>query len=193
MSSSATPYGARPVGTLSASGSFTGKVRHYGIASGYGTAIFYGDFVKLVAAGTVEKDTGTTSLTPVGIFLGVSYTDPNTSQKTFSQFFPASTAADDISAYVLDDPNVLFEMQADGSAAVTNIGNNVAVVQTAGSTSIGTSKNAIDISTAATTTATLPVRIVDISPKSDNTSGDSFTDLVAKFNAGHIMDNTTGI
>jgi len=193
MSSSATPYGARPVGTLSASGSFTGKVRHYGIASGYGTAIFYGDFVKLVAAGTVEKDTGTTSLTPVGIFLGVSYTDPNTSQKTFSQYFPASTAADDIQAYVLDDPNVLFEMQADGSAAVTNIGNNVAVVQTAGSTSIGTSKNAIDISTAATTTATLPVRIVDISPKSDNTSGDSFTDLVAKFNAGHIMDNTTGI
>lgn len=193
MSSSATPYGARPVGTLSASGSFTGKVRHYGIASGYGTAIFYGDFVKLVAAGTVEKDTGTTSLTPVGIFLGVSYTDPNTSQKTFSQYFPASTAADDISAYVLDDPNVLFEMQADGSAAVTNIGNNVAVVQTAGSTSIGTSKNAIDISTAATTTATLPVRIVDISPKSDNTSGDSYTDLVAKFNAGHIMDNTTGI
>lgn len=193
MSSSATPYGARPVGTLSASGSFTGKVRHYGIASGYGTAIFYGDFVKLVAAGTVEKDTGTTSLTPVGIFLGVSYTDPNTSQKTFSQYFPASTAADDISAYVLDDPNVLFEMQADGSAAVTNIGNNVAVVQTAGSTSIGTSKNAIDISTAASTTATLPVRIVDISPKSDNTSGDSYTDLVAKFNAGHIMDNTTGI
>tara|TARA_R100001015_G_C4620018_1_gene176881 strand:+ start:245 stop:826 length:582 start_codon:yes stop_codon:yes gene_type:complete len=193
MSSSATPYGARPVGTLSASGSFTGKVRHYGIASGYGTAIFYGDFVKLVAAGTVEKDTGTTSLTPVGIFLGVSYTDPNTSQKTFSQYFPASTAADDIQAYVLDDPNVLFEMQADGSAAVTNIGNNVAVVQTAGSTSIGTSKNAIDISTAATTTATLPVRIVDISPKSDNSSGDSYTDLVAKFNAGHIMDNTTGI
>jgi hypothetical protein len=193
MSSSATPYGARPVGTLSASGSFTGKVRHYGIASGYGTAIFYGDFVKLVAAGTVEKDTGTTSLTPVGIFLGVSYTDPNTSQKTFSQYFPASTAADDIQAYVLDDPNVLFEMQADGSAAVTNIGNNVAVVQTAGSTSIGTSKNAIDISTAATTTATLPVRIVDISPKSDNASGDSYTDLVAKFNAGHIMDNTTGI
>tara|TARA_R110002012_G_scaffold228568_1_gene400956 strand:- start:232 stop:813 length:582 start_codon:yes stop_codon:yes gene_type:complete len=193
MSSSATPYGARPVGTLSASGSFTGKVRHYGIASGYGTSIFYGDFVKLVAAGTVEKDTGTTTLTPVGIFLGVSYTDPNTSQKTFSQYFPASTAASDISAYVIDDPAILFEMQADGSAAVTNIGNNVAVVQTAGSTSIGTSKNAIDISTAATTTATLPVRIVDISPKSDNSSGDSYTDLVAKFNAGHIMDNTTGI
>ena len=94
---------------------------------------------------------------------------------------------------MLDDPDVLFEMQSDGSAAQTVIGNNVAVVQTAGTTAIGTSKNAVDISTIAATTATLPVRIVDISPKSDNTAGDAFTDLVVKFNAGHLMRNTTGI
>ena len=193
MSSSATPYGARPVGTLSASGSFSGKVRHYSIASGYATSIFYGDFVKLVAAGGVEKDTGTTACTPVGIFLGVSYTDPNTSQKTFSQMWTASTVASDASAYVMDDPDVLFEMQGDGTGAQTVIGNNVAVVQTAGSTTIRTSKNSIDISTVASTTATLPIRIVDISSKSDNAAGDAYTDLVVKFNAGHIMRNTTGI
>ena len=46
MSATATPNGAEPIGTLSASGSFTGKVRHIKIASGYGTAIFYGDFLK---------------------------------------------------------------------------------------------------------------------------------------------------
>ena len=85
MSSSATPYGARPVGTLSASGSFTAKVRHYQIASGYDTSIFFGDFVKLVTAGTIEKDEGTTTATPIGIFMGCSYTDPNTNQKTFAQ------------------------------------------------------------------------------------------------------------
>ena len=55
MASSATPMGAEPVGCISSSGSFTGKVRHYKIASGYGTAIFYGDFVKIVSSGTVEK------------------------------------------------------------------------------------------------------------------------------------------
>lgn len=55
MATTATPSGAEPVNTLSASGSFSGKVRHIKIASNYGTAIFYGDFVKLVAAGTVEK------------------------------------------------------------------------------------------------------------------------------------------
>ena len=40
MATTATPMGAEPVDTLSASGSFTGKVRHIKIASGYGTAIF---------------------------------------------------------------------------------------------------------------------------------------------------------
>ena len=192
MATSATPMGAEPVGCLSAGGSFSGKVRHYKIANAYGTAIFYGDFVKLVNTGTVEKDTGTTTLTPIGVFVGVSYTDPNTNQKTFSQYFPASTAADDISAYVMDDPNLLMQMQGDDSLAQTTLGNNVAVVQTAGSTSIGRSKNAVDSSTAATTN-TLPLRIVEFVDGPDSTVGDSFTDVIVKFNAGHLMDNTTGI
>ena len=66
MAATATPMGAQPVGTLSASGSFSGKVRHIKIASGYASNIFYGDFVKMVAAGVIEKDTGTATLTPVG-------------------------------------------------------------------------------------------------------------------------------
>ena len=192
MATSAAPTGAEPVGTLSASGSFTGKVRHIKIASGYGTAIFYGDFVKLVSSGTVEKDTGTTSLTPVGVFMGCSYTDPSTNQKTFNQQFPASTAASDIMAYVLDDPSVLMRMQGDATLAQTTLGNNVAVVQTAGSTSIGRSKNAVDSSTVATTN-TLPLRIIDFVDGPTSTVGDAFTDVIVKFNVGHIYVNTTGI
>ena len=192
MATSAAPTGAEPVGTLSASGSFTGKVRHIKIASGYSTAIFYGDFVKLVSSGTVEKDTGTTALTPVGVFMGCSYTDPSTNQKTFNQQFPASTAASDIMAYVLDDPSVLMRMQGDATLAQTTLGNNVAVVQTAGSTSIGRSKNAVDSSTVATTN-TLPLRINDFVDGPTSTVGDAFTDVIVKFNVGHIYENTTGI
>ena len=193
MSSTATPMGAEPIGTLSASGSFTGKVRHLKIASNYGTAIFYGDFVKTVAAGTIEKDTGTTTLTPTGVFMGCSYTDPTTNQPTYSQFYPASTVASDIKAYVLDDPNVLMKMQGDDSLAQTAIGNNVAIVQTAGSTSIGRSKNAVDSSTIAATTATLPLRIIDFVYGPDSSVGDAYTDVIVKFNAGHQYDNTTGV
>tara|TARA_Y100000361_G_scaffold146115_1_gene156180 strand:+ start:35 stop:613 length:579 start_codon:yes stop_codon:yes gene_type:complete len=192
MAASATPMGAEPVGCLSSNGSFSGKVRHYKIASGYGTAIFYGDFVKLVSSGTVEKDTGTTACTPVGVFVGVSYTDPNTNQKTFSQYFPASTAASDISAYVVDDPFVEMKMQSDASLAQTALGNNAAVVQTAGSTSIGRSKNAVDGSTIATTN-TLPVKIIEFVEGPDSAVGDSFTDVIVVFNAGHQLTNTTGV
>ena len=191
MATTATPMGAEPVGTLSASGSFTGKVRHIKIASGYGTGIFYGDFVKLVAAGTVEKDTGTTALTPVGVFVGCAYTDPSTNQKTFNQQWPASTVASDAVAYVVDDPSVLMQMQANGSLAQADLGTNLQAVQTAGSTSIGRSKNSTN-STAATT-ATLPLRLIDFVDGPSSAVGDTYTDIIVKFNAGHQYDNTTGI
>jgi hypothetical protein len=192
MATTATPMGAEPTDTLSASGSFTGKVRHIKVASGYGTAIFYGDFVKLVNTGTVEKDTGTTTVTSVGVFVGCAFTSPTTNELTFSQTFPASTAASDIVAYVVDDPNVLMRMQSDEAIAQTGLGNNVAVVQTAGSTSIGRSKNAVDGSSIATTN-TLPLRIIDFVDGPTSAVGDAFTDVIVKFNAGHQYSNTTGV
>jgi hypothetical protein len=198
MAATAAPYGARPVGTLSASGSFTSKTRHLEIASGYGTGIFNGDFVTLVADGTIEKDTGTSTLSTCGIFLGCQYTDPSTKQLTFNTQWPASTVASDAKAYVLDDPNVLIQMQADGTLALTSRGLNIGVVQTAGSTDIGKSKNAADQSTAATT-VTLPLRILDFVDGPDSAVGDAFTDIIVKFNAAssnsaspHQYLNATG-
>ena len=106
--------------------------------------------------------------------------------------WPASTVASDAVAYVMDDPSVLFRMQSDETLAQTTLGNNAAVVQPAGSTSVGASKNALDGSTVATTN-TLPVRIVDFVDGPDSTVGDTYTDVVCKFNAGHQYSNTTGV
>ena len=192
MAAVAAPYGARPIGTLSASGSFTGKVRHIGIAASYGTQISYGDFVKLVTAGVVEKDTGTATLTPVGIFLGCSYTDPSTGQLTFTKLWTASNAATDAVAYVLDDPHVLFQMQGDATLAVTARGANASIVVTAGSTTFGMSKSAFDSSTI-NSTATLPLRLIDFVDGPDSSIGDAFTDVICKFNVGHQYLNTTGL
>tara|TARA_Y100000816_G_scaffold233747_1_gene179191 strand:- start:6 stop:593 length:588 start_codon:yes stop_codon:yes gene_type:complete len=194
MASSAAPHGARPVGTVVGS-PYQGKVTHYKIKNAYGTSIFYGDFVKWGDDNpntTIQKDTGTTSLTPIGVFLGCAYTDPNTNQFTPNQYYPASTAADDIVAYVATDPFILMQMQCDGAADQDDLGKNCAVVQTAGSTSIGTSKNSVDISTVATTN-TLPVKIVDFVDGPDSAIGDSFTDVLVMFNVGHQLLNTTGI
>tara|TARA_R100001082_G_scaffold101761_1_gene71454 strand:- start:198 stop:785 length:588 start_codon:yes stop_codon:yes gene_type:complete len=194
MASSATPHGARPVGTIVGS-PYQGKVTHYKIKNAFGTSIFYGDFVKWADDNpntTIQKDTGTTSLTPIGVFLGCAYTDPTTGQFTPNQYYPASTAADDIVAYVATDPFILMQMQSDEALTQDDLGKNFAVVQTAGSTTIGTSKNAVDGSTAATT-ATLPLKLVDFVDGPDSAIGDSFTDVLVMFNVGHQLLNTTGI
>lgn len=194
MASSATPMGARPVSSL-VSCAYNAKITHYKIKNAYGTSIFYGDFVKWADDNpntTIQKDTGTTALTPIGVFLGCAYTDPTTGQFTTNQYFPASVAADDIVAYVASDPFVVMQMQSDESLTQDDLGKNVAVVQTAGSTNIGTSRNAIDGSTAATTN-TLPLKIIDFVDGPDSEVGDSYTDVLVMFNVGHQLLNTTGI
>ena len=194
MSSSATPHGARPVGTIVGS-PYQGKVTHYKIKNAFGTSIFFGDFVKWGDDNpntTIQKDTGTTTLTPIGVFLGCAYTDPTTGQFTPNQYYPASTAADDIVAYVATDPFLLMQMQSDESLGQDDLGKNVAVVQTAGSTAIGTSKNAINGDTA-NTTNTLPLKVVDFVDGPDSAVGDSYTDVLVMFNVGHQLLNTTGI
>jgi hypothetical protein len=193
MSSVATPNGAEAIGTISSSGSFTGKVRHYPIATTYGTQISNGDFVTIVAGGGVEKNVVTDTATAVtlGIFMGCSYTDPTTGQFTQSNYWPASNAATDAVAYVNDDPHVLFRMQADGTVAAADRGLNSAIVVTAGNTAIGRSRNALDQSELAAT-ATLPLRVVDFIDGPDSAAGDAFTDLVCMFNV-HFYRQATGI
>jgi len=194
MASTASPMGARPVGSL-VSAAYNAKITHYKINNAYGTDIFYGDFVKWADNNpntTIQKDTGTTSMTPIGVFLGCSYTDPSTGQTTFNQYFPASTAADDIMAYVASDPFLVMQMQSDEALTQDDLGKNVAVVQTGGSTAIGTSKNAIDGSTA-NTTNTLPLKIIDFVDGPDSAIGDAKTDVLVMFNVGHQLLNATGI
>lgn len=189
------PYGLVPVQRVSG-GTFTGPTRHYKIASGYATAIFNGDAVKLVTGGTVERDTFDAAMTPIGVFLGCSYTDPNTKQKLFSQSYPASTVADDIEAYVMDATDVLFKVAVVssgttiGDLAQTDIGANVAGVDNTGDSTTGNSKCAVSDTSA--TTATLPFRIVGLVEETKNATG-GYTEAYVKWNAGHQFDNTTGV
>jgi len=194
MASSATPMGARPVGSL-VSCAYNAKITHYKIKNAYATNIFYGDFVKWADDNpntTIQKDTGTATLTPIGVFLGCAYTDPTSGQFTTNQYYPASVAADDIVAYVASDPFLVMQMQSDEALDQDDLGKNVGVVQTAGSTSIGTSRNAIDGSTSATTN-TLPLKIIDFVDGPDSEIGDAKTDVLVMFNVGHQLLNTTGI
>ena len=191
------PYGLKPVNLVGGL-PFAGATRQFKIASGYGTGLFNGDLVKLVTGGTVEKDAGTTTATPVGVFLGCSYTDPTLGYKLFSQYWPASTVASDAVAYVCDDPDALFKVVAvSGTTVVAGysialIGSNVQLVQNAGSTATGNSKVAI-LGTSSDTTNTLPIRVIDV--VADTATGaDAFVEYIVKVNVGsHQYTNSTGV
>ena len=159
------PYGLNPVNLIGGQ-VFAGATRQIPIVSGYNTNIFYGDPVRLVNTGTLERNTPGATMTPVGVFLGCSYTDP-TFGKVHRQYYPANTVASDIVAYVQDDPDALFQgaVVSSGVAVAafsrTFVGNNAAMVDNTGNTRTGAS--AAGISSPATT-ATLPLRIVDVVP-----------------------------
>ena len=193
------PYGLKPVNLIGGQ-VFAGSTRLMQIASGYATNIFYGDLVKRVSDGTIEKDTGTTTATPVGIFLGVSFTNSSTGQVQQQQFYPASQAiksGTQIFAVVADDPDTLFQVAVVSGTTVISgvgisaIGNNATLVQNAGSTTTGNSAVAILDSTA--TTNTLPIRIIDV-VRDTATAADNFPEVIVKINATmHQYNNATGV
>jgi len=183
------PYGLKPVNLIGGQ-VYAGSTRLLKIASGYAANIFYGDVVKLVSSGTIEKDTGTSTATPVGVFMGCTYTDPSSKQPRWSQYWPTGTVASDAQAYVVDDPDVLFKVAAVSSGTTvafygqTVIGNNVSLIQNSGSTTTGDSAVAIDGSSAATTVS-LPIRIIAGVPDTANSSGE-FCEFICKWNAPYI-------
>ena len=147
---------------------YTGGQSRYRIAANYGTSIFQGDMVAQVTGGGVEvhADGGTVPI--VGVFNGCMYTAPTTSEQKFSNYYPASTNSSDIIAFVIDDPNVVFEIQADDTFPVADLFGNFDIVYTSsGSTVTGISGAELDVATGATTTS-LPLKAIDISGDPEN-------------------------
>lgn len=196
MSSTATPFGMVPAQQLAA-GYGTQGFESFNILDGYTTSIYFGDVVKMATSGLIEKDTGTTTLTPYGVFLGCSYVDPSLKYWLNSGFWPASTTTsittgpERPTAKVANDPNTVFMIQADGSVPQTALGANAAIVQTAGTSVYGKSRNALN-SSSINTTDTLPLRIVGLAALPDNDWGDSYTIVLVKFN-NHQLTTLTGI
>ena len=196
------PYGLVPINLIGGQ-VFAGSTRLLPIATNSSTAIYYGDIVKLLAGGTVGRDTGTDAATPVGVFLGCTYTDP-TFGKTFRQYYPGTTNITDVQAYVLDDPDALFKVAV---CAGTNsntisyltqaaVGSNVKLANganNAGSATTGNSRVGVDSTEG--TTSTWPIRVVDVVPATA-TAGNpgSYTEVIVKWNQGlHQYLNPTGL
>lgn len=186
MANTDAAFGMRPIGMIGGA-PFSGGQSRYRIAANYGTSIFQGDMVAQVTGGTVEvhADGGTVPI--VGVFNGCRYTDPTTKKETFSNFYPASTNASDIEAFIIDDPDVVYEIQADAAFPVADLFGNFDIVYTsAGSTVTGISGAELDVTTGATNT-NLPIKAIDISQDPENSDVGSDATNVKVVIQNHIF------
>ena len=187
------PYGFQAINRVDGM-PYAGQTRLVPIASTYNTAIFAGDLVKIVAAGTIEKFTGTTTGSPVGVCVGVQYVN-SLSQFTPAQYYPG-TSVTDAYAIVVDDPLAAFKVAVTAanstmsSAARAAVGANMSVLVGTGDTATGNSGASV-LAGSEATTAGLVVRVIDTIDET-KTAADTFVELVVKINL-HQYNNTTGV
>jgi len=168
MSTTSQPFGLRPAYSPS------GVVRPtaYAIATGYASNILQNQPVKIGTDGNIQAAAIGDRF--VGTFQGVEFTDSD-GRRRVSNKWTASTAATDIVAYVTLDPTIVYEIQANGSIAVTDIGKQADFTTiTAGSTVTGLSALMLDTATL-TDTGNASLRIIDLAPGPDNAFGDAYT------------------
>ena len=172
MSSTNAPFGLRPA--FHPSGLDRAQALANGIASAYNTDILKGQPVKLNTSGNIVVAAAGDSFQ--GAFAGVEWTDV-TGRRRVSNFWPANTAYQTGScvAYFYNDPNIVYEIQADGSLAQTAVGDQADLSNTtAGSTTTGLSQCTLSTTLAGVgNTAQMIIR--DLAPYPDNAWGDSFT------------------
>lgn len=200
MSAISSPYGLEPV--FLAGGSPQGALRSFVLTANSTTGFFNGDIVN-VGAGVITPVTATPTTTrnantPTGIFMGCSYFD-GSRQFQNANFLPANaftnfSANGPILIFVVDNPDVQFKIQANGTVAYTDIGKNAALTNFSnGNTLNGTSRVQLDRTTIATTN-TLGVRIIDIAPTVGNAAGDAFTEVICIWNQNvHAYRNILGV
>ena len=190
-------FGLRPLGKLGSNYNSDGDTQ-YRIASGTVTAIFQGDTVTFSAnagasTGYIVKHTpGNPNI--LGVFIGCQYTDPTSKKPVWRNYYPGGIAASDIVAFVVDDPNALFLVQASGVAGNVAIGQNANLVQTAaGNTTTGVSGLELNTGTLAAA-SDLNVKVVGVTTDPSNSDlTAAYADLIVIINEHLYRGPTAGV
>ncbi len=188
---------------------YAGAVRQLPIASGYAENIGFGDLVGISGGYIVRVNASGSNVTqstfptvkPVGIFLGCSFTDPNLKYFVNKQYWPTGTVASDAMALICEDPEAVLQVTVtnagtaytSGAATVATVGKNIGYYQpsTPMSTSTGNSLVSANLASAATT-ATLPLRVVDVVKESALSDG-TYAQVLVTYQLGvHFYRQTTG-
>ena len=194
MANKDAPFGLRPIRMIGG-GDFTGGQDRYSIASSYNTSLYQGDLVEPLTNGTIGRKAAGENDAALGVFNGCRYTNPTTGTPTWANTYQQPIAASDIYAFVVCDPNVVYEIQADDTFPTTDLFGNFDIVDNSpvGDTSSGISHLELDVATG-NTTATLPLKAIGISEspdKSDTASAN--TNVVVTINNSVFSGGTDGL
>ena len=193
MANVAEKYGLRPVRKVDGS-PFINAQNRYRIAANYGTPIYQGDLVIPVSTGNIERHTAGNGAAVVGVFNGVFYNDPTTQKPTYKNYYPGGVTPTqgNITAFVVDDPDAVFLMDADQSFVRADLFKNYSVTNATGVTQTGISQVQLDVSASGTTT-TFAVQAIDISQDPDNSDVTvSNANILVRIN-NHFFRSGTGI
>jgi len=172
MSSLNQPFGLRP--SFHPSGLDRAVALPNGIASGYSTGILKGQPVALNTTGNIIAATAGSAYQ--GAFAGHEWTD-SSGRRQISNQWTASTSYQTGSevTYYYSDPNIVYDIQCDGSLAQTSIGDQANFTNiSAGSTTTGLSQCTISASLVGSG-AVGDMRIINLTPAVDNAWGDAYT------------------
>jgi hypothetical protein len=186
-------FGLRPYRKLDGT-PLVGAQNRYTIKAGYGTAIYQGDLVIPVSTGNIERHTAGNAAAVVGVFNGVFYNDPTTQKPTYKNYYPGgiTPTQGDITAFVVDDPDAVFLMDADQSFTRADLFKNYSVTNATGTTATGISQVQLDVSASGTAT-TFAVQAIDISQDPDNSDVTvSNANILVRIN-NHFFRSGTGI
>ena len=184
-------FGLRPYRKLDGT-PLVGAQNRYTIASNHSTAIFQGDLVIPLTAGNIDRHTANNSAAVIGVFNGCFYTDPTTSKPTFRNSYPGSIVASDITAFVVDDPDAVFLMDADAAFTRADLYQNYSVTTGGGNTTTGISEVQLDVSVSGTN-ASFVIQAIDIWQDPDNSDTTTANaNVLVRINK-HFYRNGTGV
>ena len=194
MANTNTPFGFKQVKGTGSLPTFEQNVRY--IASNNTTAIFFGDAVSPLSTGYIAQSSGAV-VRIEGIFAGCKYTSVSQKRTVWSNYWPGSDANGDVEAYIIDDPNAQFQVQATtGPITFASIGEYAQLTIGTGNTATGVSGMSLVTPTGAAGVVTLPfiVRaLVQDPPGSNGTDITSaYNIVVVGFNNASTRTNGAG-
>ena len=194
-------YGLKPVkhakGGIVRTNNFSG-VNGYRIAATAPSAFFEGDLVTF-SSGNIVTDMGAASPgAVVGVFWGAEYVDNASGEVKFVRSIPASTVAKDkYRVYVYDDPDIIFQIEADQVAtAITSadVGTNVQIVASPTGSAITHKSGLVADSSTKATTNSFPLTILGSAELDDSfSSAGTSMDILVKINTHQFGLGATGV